>query len=35
VEPLGHALRRLHGQPMHEELLRELAVGLELREQLG
>ena len=35
VQPLGQALGGLHAQPVGEQLLGELAVGLELRHQLG
>ena len=35
VQPLGEALGRLHAEPVDEELLGELAVGLELLDPLG
>ena len=35
VQPLGEPLGGLHAEPVHEELLGELAVGLELCHQLG
>ena len=35
VQPLGQALGRLHAEPVDEELLGELALGLEARHQLG
>ena len=35
VQPLGQALGGLDAEPVDEELLGELAVGLELRHQLG
>ena len=35
VQPLGHALGGLHAEAVGEELLGELAVGLELRHELG
>ena len=35
MQPLGHALGGLHAEAVHEELLGELAVLLELGHQLG
>ena len=35
VQPLGQALGGLHAEAVHEQLLGELAFGLELRHQLG